>query len=449
MTTVPVATRDERAGLPPGPGLPVAVQTLLAVFATERYTRWCVRRYGGAVTLRVAGLGEFVSFSDPAMIREVFTGDRAVLRAGEANAALAINDGSVVVADGERHLRLRRLLLPPFHGEAVRRHAAVIRALAGADAERWPVGRPFAVHERMQAVTLEVILRVVLGVRDERRAERLRQALPAVLGVSLMALFAESANPRLFATRAAQRLPWLRARRAANALLEEEIAAHRADPGDRDDVLAMLLGTRDEHGDALSDEEVRDQLLTLLLAGHETSATALAWCFERLARHPTVLARLRDELAGGDGDAYLGAVVEETLRVRPVIDQVNRRLAEPLTIGGHPLPAGTLVAASITGVQRSHVFAEPERFHPERFLDGDVPRYAHIPFGGGARRCIGASFAVMEMKEILRAVLERVELAPTTARPERPVRHRRFTVTPSRGGRIVVAGRRPGVRADA
>jgi cytochrome P450 len=204
----------------------------------------------------------------------------------------------------------------------------------------------------------------------------------------------------------------------------------------------MLLATRDEHGDALGDEEVRDQLTTLLVAGHETSATTLAWCFERLVRHPDVLARLREELAGGDGDAYLGAVVDETLRVRPVVDQVSRKLAEPLTLGGHTLPAGTLVGASILGVQRSAVFPEPDRFRPERFLDGDVPSYAHIPFGGGARRCIGASFALMEMKVVLRAVLERVELATTTARPERPVRHRRFTVTPSRGGRITVLARR-------
>jgi hypothetical protein len=318
-----------------------------------------------------------------------------------------------------------------------------MRELALADVERWPIGRPFAVHDRMQAITLEAILRLVIGVRDPDRAERLRRALPAVLGVSLMALFAESGNPRLFATRPAQRLlPWLRARHAVNALLDEEIAAHRADPGDRDDVLAMLMATQDEQGDALTDEEVRDQLLTLLVAGHETSATALAWCFERLVRHPDVLARLREELAGGDGDAYLGAVVDETLRVRPVVDQVTRKLAEPLTLGGHALPAGTLVGASILGVQRSAVFPEPDRFRPERFLDGDVPSYAHIPFGGGARRCIGASFALMEMKVVLRAVLERVELATTTARPERAVRHRRFTVTPSRGGRITVLARR-------
>ncbi len=441
MTTVPVPVEGQ-AGLPPGPRLPAAVQTLLALLATERYTDWCLRRYGGTVTLRIAGLGEFVSLSEPAAIRELFTGDRDVLLAGEANRVVGINDTSVIVADGERHLRLRRLLLPPFHGEAVRRQAAIVRELALADVEQWPIGRPFAVHERMQRITLEVILRAVIGVRDAHRAARLRRELPAVLGVGLMALFAENAAPRVFATRPVQRLPWLRARRAVNALLAKEVAAHRADPEDRDDVLAMLLATRDEHGDALSDLEVRDQLLTLLLAGHETSATALAWCFERLVRHPDVLTRLRAEIDGTGGDAYLGAVVDETLRVRPVIDQVNRRLARPLHIAGHRLPAGTLVGASIIGAHRSDAFPDPQRFRPERFLEDNVPRYAHIPFGGGARRCIGASFARMEMTTILRAVLERVELAPSSAPGERAVRHRRFTVTPGRGGRVVVLARR-------
>ncbi len=426
------------AGAPAGPRLPVALQTLLALVATERYTAYCRRRYGPTVTLRVLGVGEFVSCSDPADIRRIFTSDGDLLRGGEANAVLGIADSSVVLADGERHLRLRKLLLPPFHGEAVRRHAAVVRDLAVAEVERWPVGRPFAVLPRMHAITLEVILRAVIGVRDERRAERLRAVLPDVLGASLMALMAEGTFPRLFASRPAARLRWLRARREANRLLEEEITAHRADPDGRDDVLAMLLAARDDEGRPLGDEEVRDQLLTLLVAGHETSASTLAWCFERLVRHPDVLARLRAELAAGDGDALLRAVVDETLRVRPVIDQVNRKLARPFVVGGYELPAGTTVAASILGVQRSEVFAEPERFRPERFLDGGAPPYALIPFGGGPRRCIGASFALMEMKEVLRAVVEHVELAAPSRRPERPTRGRRFTTVPHRGGRVVV-----------
>ena len=426
--------------LPPGPRLPMPVQTALGVFATERYTAYCQRRFGPTVTLRVLGLGEFVAFSDPAVIREIFTGDRDVLRAGEVNGLLPIADSSVIVADGERHLRLRKLLLPPFHGEAVRAHADVVRDATRTEVSRWPERRVFAVLPRMQAITLEVILRAVVGVRDDARAERLRDLLPRVLSVGLMALFAEGAFPGAFGRAPLSQLPWLRARREVNRLLEEEIAAHRADPGARGDVLAMLLSARDDEGRALSDEDVRDQLLTLLIAGHETSATALAWCFERLVRHPDVLARLRAELGAGDDD-YLEAVVDETLRVRPVVHQVARRVARPLELDGRVLPGGTIVAASIIGVQRSPVFEDPDSFRPERFLDGDVPRTAHIPFGGGARRCIGASFALMEMRTILRAVLEEVELQATSARGEGAVRWRRFTTTPARGGRIVVARR--------
>jgi len=428
--------------MPPGPSLPAPVQALLAVLATERYTDHVGRRYGPAVTLRVAGIGEFVAFSDPDAIRELFTGDRDVLRAGEANAALgALARSSVVVADGERHLRLRRLLLPPFHGEAMRAHVPVVRALAAAEVARWPVGRPFATLPRMQAITLEVILRAVLGVRDEERARRLRAVLPAVLGVSLIMLFAEAANPGLFASRPARRLPWLRAREEANRLVEEEIAAHRADPAGRDDVLAVLIAARDEDGQGLDDVEVRDQLLTLLMAGHETTSTTLAWAFERLVRHPAALARLQRELPGEDGDAHLAAVVDETLRVRPVVDQVMRRLAAPMVVGGHALPAGTLVSASVLGVQRSGAHPDPLAFRPERFLHRPAPPYTLIPFGGGARRCLGAPFAQLELREILRAVLERVELEPATARGERPVRWRRFSTRPSRGGRVTVRRR--------
>jgi cytochrome P450 family 135 len=442
MAVVEADPAADVRGLPPGPRLPGGVQALLAVLATERYTAHVLRRYGPAVTLRVAGIGEFVAFSDPEAIRELFTGDPEVLRAGEANAALgALARSSVVVADGERHLRLRRLLLPPFHGEAMRAHTSVIRTLAAAEVARWPVGRPFATLPRMQAVTLEVILRAVVGVRDPERARRLRAVLPRVLDVSLIALFAEAANPRLFASRAARRLPWLRARDEANRLVEEEIAAHRAAPEGRDDVLAMLLAARDEEGRGLDDTELRDQLLTLLMAGHETTATTLAWAFERLVRHPQALAAVQRALPGEDGEAHLGAVIDETLRTRPVVDQVMRRLGAPMVVGGHALPAGTLVAASILGVQRSAAFADPAAFRPERLLHRPPPPYTLIPFGGGARRCLGAAFAHLEMRTILRAVLERVELEPTAARAERTVRWRRFSTTPSRGGRVTVRRR--------
>jgi cytochrome P450 len=432
------------SALPPGPRLPALVQTLLAVGFAERYTAYVRRRFGVMATLRIVGLGRFVSVMEPALIKAVFTGDPDVLRGGEANQRIGtLSRSSVVVLDGERHLRLRRLLLPPFHGEAVRRHLDLIEAIARAEVARWPLGRPFATLPRVQAITLEAILRAVIGVRDEQRAARLRAVLPGVLGTSVLVLLVEGAFPRLFQSRLAARLPWLRARREANRLLEEEIAAHRADPAGRDDTLALLLSARDEDGRGLTDEEIRDQLLTLLVAGHETTATTLAWAVERLVRHPDALARLEREVAGGDGDAYVNAVIDETLRVRPVVDQVGRKLARPFELGGFRLPAGTLVAPSILGVQLSDEFAEPERFRPERFLDAPAPAYTLIPFGGGTHRCIGASFAVMEMRAILRTVVERLALEPTTSRRERPSRGRRFTTVPSRGGRVVARPRQP------
>jgi cytochrome P450 family 135 len=237
------------------------------------------------------------------------------------------------------------------------------------------------------------------------------------------------------------RLPWIAARREADRLLYEEIAAHRANPEGREDILALLIAAGGEDGPPLSDEELRDQVMTLLVAGHETTSTTLAWCFERLLRHPRCLERLQQEIATDAGDAYLDAVVNETLRTRPVIDQAVRTLTSPTAIGGYMLPAGTTVAASIRGVQLSEAYANPAEFRPERFLERLPPPYTLIPFGGGVRRCVGASFAVMEIKAILRTTLKQVRLRATEQKPEHPVRWRRFTVTPSRGGRVTLASR--------
>jgi cytochrome P450 len=443
--TVPGAAAAARDGLPPGPGWPMPVQTLLAVFAAERFSAYCRRRFGAMVTLLVAGLGELVAVSDAALVRELLTGDPQVLRGGEVNARFLlapVGANSVMVLDGERHLRMRRLLLPPFHGEAVRTYARLVGEATAAEVERWRVGETLTTRGRMQAITLEVILRAVLGVREQARAERLRAALARVARAGLFAFWAEGAKPGLAEGPLGRRLPWLRARREADRLLYEEIAACRARPEGREDILALLIAAHDEQLRPLGDEELRDQLMTLLVAGHESTSTALAWCFERLVRHPPVLARLQRELAGDDGgETYLEAVVNETLRVRPVIDTVGRALAAPFELGGWRLPAGTTVAASIRGVALSDAFADAEQFRPERFLEEPAPPYALIPFGGGTHRCIGASFAVMEMKTILRTVLERVELRAPTRRPERAVRWRRVTTTPARGGRVIVAGR--------
>jgi cytochrome P450 len=350
--------------------------------------------------------------------------------------------------DGERHLRMRRLLLPPFHGAAVRRYEALIEELAAAEVERWPIGEEMALLPRMQAVTLEVMLRAVIGVRDDRRRARLRSLLPRVVGVNPMASLLEGAHPWIASGWTGRLRPWMRIRREVDRLLREEIAAHRDDPEGRDDILALLMAAGGDNGHTpaaagapLTDEELRDQLVTLLLAGHETSASSLAWCFERLLRHPDALARLERELAAGE-DQFLQVVVDETLRTRPVIEIVWRRAIAPFDIAGYRLPTGTIVLTSIRGAQSSEAYGDPERFRPERFLAGPAPPHALIPFGGGPRRCLGASFAVMEMKTILRVVLERVALRAPTSKPERQSRIRRFTMVPARGARVAVTAKR-------
>lgn len=438
-------------GLPPGLGWPSVAQALALVLFMEPLVRYDLRRFDGLMTFRPLGVGEMVVVWDPALIKLLFTGDPEALRAGEANARVVASASptSVLALDGERHLRMRRLLSGPFHGEAVASYRELVAEVATAEVESWPVGEAFPIHQRMQAITLEVILRAVLGVRDRGRRERLRVLLARALGAPPIAFLAEGAYPRLGRSAIGARLPWLRARREVDPLLYEEIAAHRADLDGRDDVLALLIAARDDEDRGLSDQELHDQLLTLLTAGHETSATALAWCFERLVRHPDALTRLKRELDRDEDDRYLEAVINETLRVRPVVDSVWRKLASPLELGGYQLPAGTTVAVSITGVQRLDAYPDPERFRPERFLDQQPPPYALIPFGGGARRCVGASFAMMEMKTVLRTVLTRVDLRGPTQRSERPNRWRRFTTVPGRGGRVIVTAKRSGNNALA
>ena len=401
-------------------------------------------RLGSPRTVKVLGLGEVVSVWDPDLVKELFTGDSDVLHAGEANARVLGNvaPSSLLALDGERHVRMRRLLSPPFHSEAVRGYRQLISELAAAEIRRWPVGEELAIYPRMQAIALEVILRAVIGVRDPARMARLRELLPRMAGASALAFAVEARNPWLADGWVGSRLPWVRARREAEVLLYEEIAAHRRDPDGRGDVLAGLMAARDENDEPLTDEELRDQLVTLLIAGQETTATALAWCFERLLRHPAVLARLEREIAGNHGEAYLEAVINETLRVRPPLDGVWRKLAGPLELGGYLLPTGTIVSVTITSVHLSKAFPDAEQFRPERLLEQPPPPYALIPFGGGPRRCIGASFALMEMKTILRTVLEHVELRAPTQKPERAVRSRRITTIPARGGRVLVTSGR-------
>lgn len=432
-----------REGLPPGPRLPRAMQTAWYAARPTSMLRRCRARYGPVFTLRTYGLGDMVFLADPAAVKQVFTGDRDLLHAGEANAAMepVLGPHSLLLLDGDRHLRERKLLLPPFHGEAVRAYAQRIEEIAARDVARWPLGKPLAVRPRMQAITLEVILRAVIGVRDPARLERLRTLLPKLLDFSLSDMWAVWIYPGVMNTFLGRRHRAIRVQPEVDRLLLEEIAEHRRDPEGRDDVLALLVAARDEHGEPLSDRALRDHVVTLLLAGHETTTTGLAWAFERLVRHPAVLARLVDEVRAGDGDDYLKAVVDETLRVRPVIWGVWRKLTAAAEVAGHRLPAGTTVEPSISLLHESGAFEDATEFRPERFLDGaGPPAYTFIPFGGGPRRCIGASFALTEMRAVLRTVLRSVELAPTDAPSEQPRVHH-VTLVPSRGGRVVVERR--------
>jgi cytochrome P450 len=434
--------------LPPGPRLPRLAQSALWALNPGALSRYCQRRFGEVFTLRPLGIGDVVVLTRPEAIREVFTGDREVFRAGEANAVMGpmVGRHSLLLLDGERHLRHRRMLSAPFHGEAVRAYGERIAANAAQEVERWPAGEEFAIRPRMQAITLEVILQTVIGVSDERRLRRLRVLLRRLTRVGIAEMWLVWAYPQLLDSRAVRRLSTLRVLPEVDRLLYEEIAAHRAGGAagsiHREDVLTLLLSARDEQGEGLSDEELRDHLLTLLVAGHETTTTALAWCFERLLRHPAAQARLEREIADGEEEVYLEAVINETLRVRPVIDAVWRKLSAPAEVAGRLLPAGATVMPSIVLVQDSEAFPDAQAFRPERFLEGSAPPYTFIPFGGGPRRCIGASFAMMEMRAIVRTVLERVQLRALNPRDER-VKVHHITLVPARGGRVIVTGSRP------
>jgi cytochrome P450 len=426
--------------LPPGPRAPASVNTARFVRRPLDMLLGWQRRYGDVFTVKLLAFGTGVYVADPAEIKAMFTGDQSDLLAGEANAPLSVvlGEKSVLVLDGPEHLRQRKLLLPPFQGSHVREFRDVIRGVAEAEVDRWRVGDGFPMRERMRALTFEVICRAVFGVTEPRRVERLRSALLAIIDMGALFLMPEPLRKIPLGPLG----PWQRLRRrlaAADALLYEEIARRRTEPDldERTDVLSLLLRARDEDGEPMSDVELRDELFTMLGAGHETTATALAFAFELLLHNPRALERLRDELASGD-EAYLDAVATETLRLRPVIDAAERTLTRPRTVGGYELPAGIRVYPGIALVhRRPDLYPEPERFQPERFLDGRVESYAWLPFGGGIRRCIGAALAQAEMAEVIRVVCERVELE--AVRPELdPVVLRNITLAPRHGAEVRV-----------
>ncbi len=428
-----------RGSLPPGPSGPALWQfAQMTARPFEKLLGWHAR-YGDCFTISWPVFGTGVYVADPQAIRALHTGDQSDLRAGEANAPLGImlGDRSVLVLDGAEHLRQRRLLLPPFQGSAVGAFRAVIRAVAGREVARWRPGDRLVLRERMRELTFEVIARAVFGVEQSARIEQLRRALTAVIDMQYVGLL-----PRAVQRDLGPWSPWgaFQARlRIADGMLFEVIAERREAPDldARTDVLSLLLRARDEDGEPMTDRELRDELVTMLVAGHETTATALAFAFDLLYRHPTVLARLRDELADGDR-TYLDAVVTETLRLRPIIDANQRKLTRPRVVAGWDLPAGTTVLPLIAVVhRREDLYPQAGRFRPERFLDGRTESYAWLPFGGGIRRCIGAALAQAEMAEVIRTVVLGTELRPLRSRPD-PVVMRGITLVPRHGVEVEV-----------
>jgi cytochrome P450 family 135 len=417
--------------------MPGLVQTLGMLSRPHGFLGRCRRRYGDVFSLHVAPYGRMVFLADPELIRQVFTGDTRVFHVGGVRGRVLspmLGEHSLLLLDEDEHLRERKLMLPAFHGEALRRYPALMREIAEEEVRTWPVGEPVALRPRMQKITLEVILRLVIGVRDPDALARLRTLLGQLVDQPTTLLFLATAVNRDISWFP----PWRRfvsIRAAADELIYREITRRRADP-DGDDILALLVQAS---GDSLTDEELRDELMTLLIAGHETTATALAWAFERLTRHPAVLTRLRD----GD-PAYLDAVIKETLRVRPVVMEVGRDLTEDTRIGDWDLPAKTRVMSSIALVQKAEQhWPDPTAFRPERFLNSDGPSpYTWIPFGGGPRRCIGASFATTEMAAIIPVVLDHFDLTPDTPEPERS-QTRNVTQVPARGARVILKPRTP------
>jgi cytochrome P450 len=424
--------------LPPGPKQPMLVQTLGWVTRPGPYLERLRDRYGDAFTLRIHNEGTWVMMSDPAAVKQVFTGDAAVLRAGEANGVLApmVGRSSVLTLDGREHLAQRKLLLPPFHGERMKAYGDLMTQVAEAEVATWPAGEAVAARPRMQHLTLEIIMRAIFGLSEPAALDRLRSALTAMLDWTLdpsrLAIFVVLGPHGLV------KLPsYRRVMGRVDDVIYDEIERRRAagDLDERADILSMLLSARHDDGTPMTDRELRDELMTLLVAGHETTATALSWALERLARHPDAWERLRS----GD-EAYLDAVIKETLRLRPVLPIVVRRLKAPMEIGGYELPAGVSVAPCIYLVhRRPDVYPDPMAFRPERFLEQPAGTYTWIPFGGGVRRCLGAAFAQFEMATVLRVLAaRRASLAADGAPPERVAR-RSITLVPARDGRVLVS----------
>ncbi len=443
--------RSFSAVLPPEPKSSPLVQTLRWSFRPLSFMQENRERYGDNFSVKFLTFERpMVMISDPAAIKALYMERSHGLPPGrDIILTPIVGPRSLLVTEGADHLAHRKLMLPPFHGERMRSYQPLVEEIVDREIDSWPLDEEFAIHPHMQAITLEVILKVVFGVADGPRFERLRSVLTRVLE--------ETASPfaqlvGLASRRFGGRGPWAKFEKQlkeADELLYAEIAEHRASGAyeERDDILSLMMQARFEDGSEMSDSDLRDQLMTLLLAGHETTATALAWTFDLLLRHGEQLRRLRDSLEDGEED-YLRATISESLRLRPVVPLAGRRLNADLVTDGLTLPAGTDVTPAIwLAHTRADSYSEPFAFKPERFLENPPDTYAWIPFGGGIRRCIGAAFAEFEMRIVLREVLTRCELHKANPAPEK-IGRRNITLSPKDGTPVVVTARHPARERD-
>jgi cytochrome P450 len=441
--------------LPPGPRMPVFLQGMGWWSRPTAFMERCRARYGKRFTIRLPGQPPFVMISDPEELKELFKAPPDVLHPGEGARILEpiLGSHSVILLDEAPHLEQRKLMLPAFHGDKMQKLTGLMEELAEREVSGWPTGQPFELHSRFQALTLEIILRAVFGLDTGERLDALRESLTEILEFGTSPA---SVNQRLWRNFGGfgPFAQFTRAKAKADALVYEQIDERRRSGERRDDVLSMLLEARHEDDSEMSREEIRDELMTALVAGHETTASELAWAFERLAQSPRVLAELHSEIDSGDGDEYLTATIQEVLRRRPVLPQAEPRLVKkPIEIGGWHYDPGVVLGANAWLVHHDpDIYPDPFAFRPERFLDEPPGTYTWIPFGGGRRRCLGASFAMLEMKVSLRAALQRYTVEPA-GELER-TRRRAITISPRRGALTVLVNRaaprvpEPAARSD-
>lgn len=432
--------------LPPGPRLPSVLQLLGIWTRPTAYLDRCRARYGKRFSIRLPGRrATLVFLSDPEEIKEVFKAPPDVLHPGEGAGLLEpiVGPNSVILLDEEPHLQQRRLMLPAFHGEAMQSLAGLMRELTEREIASWGRDEEMELHPRLQRLTLEIVLRAVLGLEEGQRLDRLRELLTAVLRSTESPLSLVPMRSGLMERAQAGRGPLLRTLvEQADALIFEQVEERRGLGGEGSDVLALLLQARHEDGSPMSEAELRDELVTALVAGHETTASQLAWAFAMIARAPAVQERLFAELDSGEGDAYLTATIHEVMRARPVLPDAEPRLVKKqVRIGGVTYEPGVvLVACGYLVHHDPEIYPEPFAFRPERFLGEQPGTYTWLPFGGGRRRCLGASFAMLEMKIVLSAVFERSGIEPAGTGFEAP-RRRGITISPARGARVILRDR--------